>query len=46
MGPVREENEEKDEGVPKVLCQMDNHLGKSEQIVQYRRAPDVVSIQL
>lgn len=26
MGPVREENEEKDECVPKVLCQMDNHL--------------------
>ena len=30
MGPVREENEEKDECVPKVLCQMDNHLGNVE----------------
>ena len=27
MGPVREEEEEKDDGIPKVLCQMDNHLG-------------------
>ncbi|KAK3595749.1 hypothetical protein CHS0354_025378 [Potamilus streckersoni] len=26
MGPVRDEKEEKDEDVPKSLCQMDNHL--------------------
>ena len=26
MAPVREENIEKDENVPKMLCQMDNHL--------------------
>ena len=26
MGPVREEKYEKDENVPKLLCQMENHL--------------------
>jgi len=29
MGPVREETLENDENVPKLLCQMDNHLGIS-----------------
>ena len=28
MAPVRDENKEKDENVPKMLCQMDNHLGR------------------
>lgn len=27
MAPVKEEKDEKDENVPKILCQMDNHLG-------------------
>ena len=27
MAPVREESMEKDENVPKLICQMDNHLG-------------------
>lgn len=26
--PVRDEKAEKDENVPRVLCQMNNHLGK------------------
>ena len=29
MAPVRDEVKEKDENVPKMLCQMDNHLGRS-----------------
>ena len=28
MAPVRNEDEEKNENVPKILCEMDNHLGK------------------
>ena len=28
MAPVRDEDKEKDENVPKMLCQMDNHLGR------------------
>jgi protein HIRA/HIR1 len=28
MAPVRDERDEKDENVPKLLCQMENHLGK------------------
>lgn len=32
MGPIKDEREEKDEGIPKLLCQMDNHLG----MVAYR----------
>ena len=28
MAPVRDEVKEKDENVPKMLCQMDNHLGR------------------
>ena len=28
MAPVRDEEKEKDENVPKMLCQMDNHLGE------------------
>lgn len=27
MSPIVDENDEKDENVPKLLCQMDNHLG-------------------
>ena len=27
MAPVRDENAENDENVPKLICQMDNHLG-------------------
>lgn len=27
--PVRDEKAEKDENVPRVLCQMNNHLGKT-----------------
>lgn len=27
IGPVLNENEESDENIPKMLCQMDNHLG-------------------
>jgi len=27
MAPVRDENAEIDENVPKLICQMDNHLG-------------------
>lgn len=27
MSPVLQEDDEKDENVPKMLCQMDNHLG-------------------
>lgn len=27
MEPVREESHEKDPNVPKILCQMENHLG-------------------
>ena len=27
MAPVKEEADEKNEKVPKMLCQMDNHLG-------------------
>ncbi len=34
MSPVREEKYEKDESVPKVLCQMDNHLGKISFFIQ------------
>lgn len=26
MGPIKDEREEKDENIPKLLCQMDNHL--------------------
>ena len=29
MAPVRDENAENDENVPKLICQMDNHLGTS-----------------
>lgn len=28
MSPVKNEESELDENVPKLLCQMDNHLGK------------------
>ena len=28
MAPVKNEEDEKDENIPKVLCEMDNHLGK------------------
>ena len=28
MAPVKHEKDEKDENVPKLLCQMDNHLGE------------------
>lgn len=27
MAPVRDELSEKNENVPKILCEMDNHLG-------------------
>lgn len=33
MEPVREEKHEKDENIPKLLCQMDNHLGKFGYLV-------------
>ena len=29
MAPVKNEEAEKDENIPEVLCEMDNHLGKS-----------------
>ena len=29
MAPVKDEAAEKDENVPKVLCEMDNHLGEN-----------------
>ena len=28
MAPVRDEKFEKDDTIPKILCQMDNHLGE------------------
>ena len=28
MAPVREEKDETNKNVPKMLCQMDNHLGR------------------
>lgn len=28
MAPVLREEDEKNENIPKMLCQMDNHLGK------------------
>lgn len=30
MSPVLQEDDEKDENIPKMLCQMDNHLGITE----------------
>lgn len=30
MSPVLQEDDEKDESIPKMLCQMDNHLGITE----------------
>lgn len=32
MAPVLKEDDEKNENVPKMLCQMDNHLGTVEWI--------------
>ncbi len=32
MAPVRDEEKEKDPNVPKMLCQMDNHLGKAQNL--------------
>lgn len=29
MAPVLREEDEKNENIPKMLCQMDNHLGNS-----------------
>lgn len=30
MAPVLKEEDEKNENIPKMLCQMDNHLGNIE----------------
>jgi len=35
MAPVRDENAENDENVPKLICQMDNHLGMCQLLLFY-----------
>lgn len=30
MAPVLKEEDEKNENIPKMLCQMDNHLGNKD----------------
>ena len=32
LRPVRREEDEKNESIPKLLCQMDNHLGENETV--------------
>lgn len=32
MAPVLREEDEKNESIPKMLCQMDNHLGKTSPL--------------
>lgn len=36
IAPIFDEDIENDKNVPKQLCQMDNHLGKSASLAAYR----------
>ena len=35
MAPVKNEEDEMNESVPKLLCQMDNHLGRLSFLISY-----------
>lgn len=32
MGPILEKSKEMDENIPKILCQMDHHIGTNYKI--------------
>lgn len=38
MAPVQNEEDEMNENVPKLLCQMDNHLGKFYFLISHQLA--------